>query len=222
MEAAKKSIMRVLEKGSGTLINRCFAMYKLIEESSDCHAELLKYAFEIFGFVESDNSDPAIMEISKSEQDQLKNDYGDMVDGIIKSLIKRSYNNETEFYQELWNTFSTPIFKDEKAKVFAFYYSMIDKRLPFFLVTTGTRMTNKDFRERQRVLSHKIAKAKFILNNGNLFDQKTEAASHLLEIVESEEDPLDRLVLFTYIIEDIKDSKEIPEGISQALAGLIP
>ena len=126
MEAAKKSIMRVLEKGSGTLINRCFAMYKLIEECSDCHAELLKYAFEIFGFVESDNSDPAIMEISKSEQDQLKNDYGDMVDGIIKSLIKRSYNNETEFYQELWNTFSTPIFKDEKAKVFAFYYSTVD------------------------------------------------------------------------------------------------
>lgn len=221
MEVTKKSIMRVLEKGSGTLINRCFAMYKLIEECEDCHAKLLKYTFETFGFVESDNSDPAIMEISKSEQDQLKNDYGDMVNGIIKALIRRSYNHEEEFYQELWNTISSPIFKDEKAKVFAFYYSIIDKRLPFFSVTTGTRMANKDFRERQRVLSKKIAKAKFVLNNRDLFDQKTEVASHLLEIVESEEDPLDRLVLFTYIIEDIRDSKKLPEGLSQALADLI-
>lgn len=201
----KENIDRILKKGSGTLINRCFAIYNIIEESGGEFGESLKYVFENHGFIESDKTDQPLFEISKNEQEELENSYGDIVNGIIKAFIKRKYESEIEFYEELWKTITSALFNDAKAKAFALYYALIDKRLPYYVVGDGLKMKNSEFIERQHNLVEQIRKLKFILFNDDLFEQKTQKATLLLDIINSAEDINDRVVLFTYVISDIEE-----------------
>lgn len=205
-KAAIESIDRILKKGSGTLINRCFAIYNIVEESGEEFGESLKYVFENHGFIESDKTDQPLFEISKNEQEEWENAYGDIVDGIIKAFIKRKYESEIEFYEELWKTIESALFNDAKAKAFALYYALIDKRLPYYVVSDGVKMKNSEFVERQSNLVVQIRKLKFILFNDDLFEQKTEKASLLLGIINSVEDVNDRVVLFAYVISDIEEA----------------
>lgn len=206
METAKKNIEHILAKGSGTLINRCYALFCIIEEKNSNSEHLLKFLFENYGFIESDNTDPPLLEITKVEQEELRETYGDIVDGIIKSLIKRPFTCEEDFYAQLWKSITSPIFESKHAQVFALYYALIDKRLPYYAFGDGIKMTSDEWVERQKSMKVYLRKIKFILNNRNLFSQKTEVGSHLLEIIESPDEYENKVVLLTYLVEDLVDS----------------
>lgn len=222
MQEAKDKIELVFRKGSGTFINRCYAIYSIIEEHGKDFGELLKYTFETNGFIESDNSTDSFLMISKSQQEELKNDYGDIVNGIIKALLKRNFETEVDYYEEYWKAINSSIFISKESRVFALYYALIDKRLPYCVLEPGVKMTNMEYRDRQEHLKTEITRLRFVVYNDNLFEQNTEMASVLLKIINSVADEVDRIVLFSYLIDEIqKSSKLAAGGITNSINRLI-
>ncbi|OUQ61882.1 hypothetical protein B5E56_01030 [Flavonifractor sp. An112] len=209
MQTAKEKIEHIFRKGSGTFINRCYAIYSIIEEHGDNFGELLKYTFETNGFIESDNSTDAFLMISKSQEEELKNDYGDIVNGIIKALLKRNFETEVDYYEEYWKAINSAIFVSKESRVFALYYALIDKRLPYCVLESGVKMTNMEYRDRQEHLKAEITRMRFVIYNENLFEQNTETASILLKIINSVADEIDSVVLFSYLIDEIQKSSKL-------------
>ena len=70
-------------------------------------------------------------------------------------------------------------------------------------------MTNMEYRDRQEHLKAEITRMRFVIYNENLFEQNTETASILLKIINSVADEIDRIVLFSYLIDEIQKSSNL-------------
>jgi hypothetical protein len=197
-ETLKIQIETLLASCNGEKINICYAIYRLIEKGlPEDIPDILQFTADIYDKVESCEKIFAEAYINKNEVEVLKSHYGEVVDEMLKSLINEDLI-ELEFYKKLWDTIKNPFFKDEKSRVFAFYYILIDKRMPYFHLDQGLKMTSIDFTMRAQKLSNKAAKIRFIL--AREFSQRTEEAFLILQEIDAEEETEDRAVLMAHLI----------------------
>lgn len=172
---------------SGNSFDICADIAKYIDAApSDIHGDLFALACKSFNIVKSNRSYAAEPSgISKSKREEMKDIYGEIIDTLlatdIKIALKKGYS-ENEFYQTVWkNIVCNPLFSDEDQRVFTLYYVLIDKRVPFFTIAEGLEMENEDYRECLKECSEDVLKIKFILAVD--FEQKTQEASNLLDVI---------------------------------------
>ena len=70
-------------------------------------------------------------------------------------------------------------FPDHAAKTFAFYYILIDRRIPYFELTEGYLMENDAFKRLYHDYAEEVCKIRYILSTD--MKQKTERASLVLK-----------------------------------------
>lgn len=115
------------------------------------------------------------------------------------SMLARLNLDVGSFYERLWEVIaSNGLLADERERVIALFFVLVSQALPYFKLPL-TRMDSDEFRERQEGLSAEINKVRHIILRD--FDQATEEASAIIEVLEQQKDVRNRTVLMaTYIL----------------------
>jgi hypothetical protein len=134
LEKLKNEIETVLSVGKGTKINLCYTIYNVIKKVSNPAdaPELLQHVAEIFDDVESNEELEIEAYVNETEQGILKDKYGSLVDKMFEVLLSDNPTDE-DFYRELWSIIdANPMLRDDKARSFALYNILIDRRIPYY------------------------------------------------------------------------------------------
>ncbi len=206
-----------LKNAHGEKVNICYAILKIIESASQPQRGLiLRYFLEDFDTVQSNeelNIEDIVQDIiDKHELDQLKKKYGTIVDALFEMILKEN-PPEDDFYTALWNVLTNSIFGDEKARAFGLYWVLIDRRTPYFHLERGLRMADDQFKAAVRRVFQKAAKIRFILDSE--FQQRSEEADLVLNVLDSVENREDRAALLAIMLLNFRTTEERLKAQSQ-------
>lgn len=219
-----EKVLELLKTYSCRVINLCYEIVNNIKDDDfQEQVKIISYFSETFGTIKSDKSLILDEIISKQEQDELKDEYGKYVDGILEASLKKAYNKSyslEEFYTLLWGHFvKTEMLETTKEMSFALYYVVIDKKIPYFEIKKGLLMSNEIYDKLITKNKDVIAKIKFVLANS--FKQKTEEASIILdEIIELESYEEQVVVLSSMIASMRKETQRIYDSIREMVSEL--
>lgn len=213
MEAidAKELIYNAFTMTAQRNVNFVYQLTDLIlEQDESVQYKLFQYVCEKWGTLESSGEIAPPEVISESKCEKYKVLYGEMVDGTLLSYIRlgllKNWDRD-EFYKQLWmNISSNTLWTEKEEKAFAIYYIVIDARSPYFNIGSGLRMSNEDYSHLQDEVFDKIQKFHFI--NALEYEQKTEKASLICNLIEELETPEKKAVLMSRIIGFYEDKTE--------------
>lgn len=189
-------IKKILESFDGELYDLCF---ELIEGSSNT-ADVFEYVCKNLLTMPQTKEIQIKRYFTSEEITEYKILYGDSVDGIINSTIKRcdyGLAKPDEFYRLLWKSFSS-IFHSTKELAFAFYYTLIDMRIPYQYLGKPISMENDRFRELTDANKEHLKKLEYIRMSG--YKQRTESASLLLHCLDSIDDFDSKVVVLAHAL----------------------
>lgn len=203
----KQTLLNRLSTYSGDSFSICEDIYKLISAADENEKiELFACACENFARIDTDKSYCVKTQISKSEIDSLEEQYGQTVNNLLVTYIKQCIDSEKDekyFYSTIWNdVICSSIFNNEIAKIFATYYILIDKRIPFFKISKGFSMDNDTYASHIDSIKNSIERIEFILSYD--FEQKTQEASNLLDEILSQKSYEDQVVATSVIINNLR------------------
>lgn len=179
-------------------LNICAWMYKKVKDSTNP-----VYGFHYFlaniDSIDSDDSLTVEEKFTSNDLKVLKAEFGNLTDAIFEKILKENLD-EDAFYSKLWTSITqNPMLDSEASKVFAIYYILIDARIPYYKLSDGMSMPNAKFAEISKQIEKDIEKARFILRT-NRFEQRTNRASVMLELLDSYKDTEKRVVLMAHIL----------------------
>lgn len=182
MENALNKIKNILLSANNDSFDIAYNIYNIIfsEEQKNYQFELFEFVCKNFGMEESDESIEIEHAPYKSQQEILKEKYGAILNSILEACLKENLD-EKEFYKKLWRSITESyFFENDAAKVFALYYTIIDKRIPYFQLDDKCKysLSNEKYKKLRDRYKMEISKTRFILLAD--FSQRTERASTLL------------------------------------------
>lgn len=122
----------------------------------------------------------------------------EFIQNIIKNLISENLDEDV-FYKELYNkVFDDVLFPNDLEKICAITIIVIDQRIPYFKLGQAMQMDNERFAEISSLISKDIDKAFFILSYG--YEQRTEVASQLYELIKNQQNDEQKIVLLSNIL----------------------
>ena len=179
-----EEILKLIKQYDGEIYNLC---YKLLKENEH-HMQVFQYVCKNL-LEKPDNPSIKIEEYyTKEEIDKYEAMYGDIVNGIINSTIKRCDHgvvSPKDFYKKLWESYSTNM-PSLKELAFAFYYTVIDKKIPYIYIGIPLSMEQDKFKEIVKKNQDYLRKIEYIFNSS--YNQKTEIASLILQCINGIED----------------------------------
>ncbi len=193
-------------------IELSYQLYKIIEDApKDIQTDIFAHVCKLFGTMETDksgiNNDKYFF---VDDEDELKKSYGDLIDELLFTVLKKAIKagyDENQFYLEVWTDIvCNSSFKTEKEKVFAMYYIIIDKKIPYFKIKAGLTLDDKVFKKLIMENFEVVQKIVFILYNE--FEQKTQRASNLLDVILEQESYELQVILLSVLLDIIKHDKE--------------
>lgn len=198
-------------KYSGDAFDICSDIYKYITDApEEDRVSLFSLACKEYGIVDSDGTLKVPNSIINHEkQDELKSTYGRVIDALLDSAIKtavdKRYDDET-FYKFIWEKIvCNSLFRTEEERLFAFYYIIIDKKIPYYSISSGLEMDNKRYQSIIEANESNIQKLKFIL--AVRFDQRTQEASNLLDVLLSQDSYDVQVVLLSKIVSELRSNR---------------
>lgn len=216
------SFIEKFDKYSGNRFDICYDIYVgLINANDEDRIELFTYACNNFGIRDTDNSySPIGQGVSKSELRDLRKEYSNIIDSLLDSTIQKAITSslsQKQFYTDVWNLIvQNPIFKSEKEHVYSLYYILLDPKIPFYQIDSGLEMSNSEFRRIIDECGAEIQKACFVLAVD--FPQKTMEASNLLDIILSQQEYNNRVVILSRIISELREkNKDILDELMRKL-----
>lgn len=211
-------IDELLTTAQSDLLNLSWYIYHIIGDSETPEDDL-RYLYETYYDSASTSNEKTLETIlSKEDSKSLKKMYGELIDAMLASVQTQNLSEE-EFYDELWNkVIHSPFFPSEREQAFALYYVWIDKRVPYFQLGEGKRMSNESYRQYISELSLEIKKVLYILNTSSL-SQKTERASLILDIIQGISSRDKQIVLLSNLISELGEKSKL-SGISELLEKL--
>ncbi len=181
LDLAKRGIKDFLQTFGGEPFDKCDVLFQMISAvDPDQQSELFQYLCEIYGTIKPLEKETVPISVYSAQKDRLEEQYGDIVNSIIKTYSQQN-NDEQVFYQTVWTLISESILFDTNAKrIFALYYILIDKRIPYFKIDESTlySMSNDRFSELLHRSAREGQRIRYILKSD--FSQKTQKASVLL------------------------------------------
>ena len=173
-------MIEFLSSVDGSQFNICAQLYEIILKGEEKdHIKLFAEAVIHYEYIDSNESISAPISKFESQKSELKDRYGHLVNTLIDLFVQRKGSSEI-FYENIWNTVQNDtFFPDHGAKVFAFYYILIDRRIPYFELTDGYQMDNDAFKKLYRDYAEQVCKIRYILSTD--MNQKTERASLVLK-----------------------------------------
>ena len=181
LENNKKVMYDFLKNVEGQTFDICAELYKMISASEPTQQDkLFQYVCITFGTIKSNEKFSVPISPFSAQKERLEEQYGDVVNSIIKTFIQQN-SEENDFYHSVWLMINESLLFDTEAKrAFAFYYTLIDKRIPYFKIdeTLLYSMSNERFSELRQKTAHDRQRIRFIIRSA--ISQKTERAAILL------------------------------------------
>jgi hypothetical protein len=201
-----KRVDAILAGAKGEKVNVCYRLFEVIERApADQQHQVLRHAAEHF---DEDNSNKELdvgTPITENDRKTLEAKYGPLVDKMFEVTLEEN-PSEDDFYQSLWDTLHNPLLRDQKAKVFALYWTFVDRRMPYFHLAEGMKMANDEFREILVEVQQRWAKIRFIL--ASKFEQKSEQAALVLKELDEAPEYRYKVVLIARLISEFKRNEE--------------
>lgn len=191
-----EKIRELLDNFSGEIYDLCFEILKNFGDDS----KVFEYVCKNFTHPPENETVVITKHFSKSEIDEFESIYGDTINALLNSTIKKCNLNlipKEDFYTSLWSVLSAN-FPGEKEKAFAFYYTLIDATIPYQYLGKPISMSNERFEEIVEKNEANIDKVKYIVKCG--YTQRTERASLLLNCLDQIEDFESRTVVLAQAI----------------------
>ena len=222
---SKQAILSFLQDVSGQPFDICDVLFKMLSASDPSQqVDLFQYICETFGTIKSNEKMPIPISPYSAQKDRLEEQYGDIVNSIIKTYGQQN-SEECDFYHSLWLLINESLLFDTDAKkVFAFYYILIDKRIPYFKIDDSLlySMSNNRFSELLQMTAREGQRIRFILKAD--ISQKSERAAILLNefgiTIPTDDDPKKlgeyekRLMQMVYILRE-QDSERLTSLLSK-------
>lgn len=201
-------IEAVFAFGHGETIDKCATIYELLREAdaSDRPRLLQKAATYMDGTIESSKELVVPVYVNRSEQKKLDNKYSNVIDEMFEVLLEEN-KDELEFYSDFWDLTLNPIFRSDEARYFAFYWVMIDRRIPYFQITPGFRMSEESWQATGKRIRTTQNRIRFLLARTHA--QRSEEASLVLREIDSCEAPEDRIRALAYVISSLRTEGEL-------------
>lgn len=189
--------LRVIVSHAQTDVNLCAVAYKMIKT---CEDEERTQAFEEFiKSVRRDESDESMklpVVITKREEANLMSRYGSYVDQNLEQLLAEN-PEERVFYAKLADfIFNDEMLQDGKAGTIAIFDCVIDRRLPYHRIDT-TKAISMDEEQLQEIMNIIGEETLETIERVMQFDfeQKTEMAGVLLDMIEERTNKEEKAVL---------------------------
>lgn len=208
-----------LASADGSTFNICAGLYDIILRADEIQRPVLfEKAINLYEDIDSTETLKVPISPYDGQKKVLKEKYGDIVNSFIEFFVSQKDSTEI-FYANMWQAIqSDTFFPTDASKVFAFYYVVIDSRVPYFELDQGYGMSNESYRKLRKKHAALLKKVRYILNTE--FEQKTEHASLLLQelgvAMPSEEDNVEtvneyeeKLMVMVEIINETK-KPEVP------------
>lgn len=179
-----EEIKNFIENFDGETYDFCF---EIMQRYGD-NLEVFEYVCKNYLGHPKNGTLPVGHHFSKAEIEEYTSIYGNTVDGLLNSNIKKcnlGLIEQKDFYRSLWDALCTN-FASQKEKAFAFYYIIIDATIPYQYLGKPISMSNERFKEIIEKNKTTIDKIKYIAKSG--YTQRTEEASLLLNCLEEIED----------------------------------
>lgn len=176
----RKQMEELLSTADAPTLSICAELYKMIlAQKEEDRSNAFELAINLYDDIDSDETVPLENSPYEAQKKTLKDTYGDFVDSFIEFFTKRKGMKE-DFYHDLWEAIcNDTFFPSEASKIFAFYYIIIDSRVPYFELKQGYEMSNESYRKLRLKHATTLKRVRYILNAD--FNQKTERASLLLD-----------------------------------------
>lgn len=176
----RKQMVELLSTADAPTLSICAELYKMIlAQKEEDRSNAFELAINLYDDIDSDETVPLENSPYEEQKKSLKDTYGDFVDSFIEFFTKRKGTKDA-FYHDLWEAICNDIFfPSEASKIFAFYYIIIDSRVPYFELKQGYEMSNESYRRLRLKHATTLKRVRYILNAD--FNQKTERASLLLD-----------------------------------------
>lgn len=199
-----KEIDTIFALTKGSEANISYALFKTLDNASlEERPKLLQYIAEHFGQVDSSEEIPIDVFITGDEVSALKGQYAKVVDSILEMILK-SRPSIDDFYASLNSQIIyNPLFADEKSRTFAMYWILVDRRIPYFQLDQGLKISNDEWQTISRKLTIEKQRIRFILASD--FSQRSEEADLLLKEIDSREEQ-ERVYLLGYILFQLRDT----------------
>ncbi|MBP3637095.1 MAG: hypothetical protein J6K13_06030 [Clostridia bacterium] len=180
IESMTKDMTEFLSSAKCSNFTKCAELYsKIVVLDSSLQPKAFEISVNLFDCIDSNDSESIAASPYESHRESLEKQYGNVVNSFIEFFTKQNELTET-FYGQMWSTIQNDVFfPDVSAKIFAYYYIAIDKRIPYFKLSSGYPMTNESYRKLRNKYASTLRKVKYILYAE--VEQKTERASLLLE-----------------------------------------
>ena len=199
----KAQIMGAFSTCSKTDINFALQILELIlNQEKQIQSELLQFVCEIWGTVKSSEEIEAPEKISAATYEKLKSLYGEMVNAVLLSYIRKGISenwNREQFYAHLWNYILTNVmWSTNEEKAFALYYIAIDVRSPYYNVGVGLKMSDDDYSKIQDEIFDAFREFRFIIALD--IPERTEEASMVLRLLDGMKTDEQKIVLISRIL----------------------
>ena len=200
-------IKELLKTFNGEIYDLC---YKLIEENGNI-LEVFQYTCENLLTVPEKREIVIEKYFSSSEINEYESVFGDSVNGILNSTIKKCDYGLIQpegFYSALWQGYCTN-FESIKERAFAFYYTLIDSKIPYLYLGKPLNMDNDGFKVLLEKNKQSIKKIEYISKAG--LKQKTEKVSLVLHCLDEIEEFESKVVVLACAL-DILSTKTTPRN----------
>lgn len=191
-----KKIVDFLENFSGEDIDKCAMIYEQIkkaEDESDMFQMFLEYDPK-----NSSNEKEIEMRFTATQIQKLVKSCKELVSGMVDKLISQDLD-EKDFYNKLWESVKqNELLNDNDERICALYLIWKEPRIPYFKLERGLKMANEEFTKSTERLSMEINKAMYILNSN--FEQRTERASLLIDLLDNIDCKEDKSVVMVQIL----------------------
>ncbi len=205
-----EDILKLIKQYDGEIYNLC---YKILKENEQ-HIEVFQYVCENL-LEKSENPQIKIEEyFTKEEIDEYESMYGDIVNGLIRSTIKRcDYGiiRPEDFYKNLWEGYAVNMLS-LKELAFAFYYTIIDKKIPYIYIGKPLSMEQAKFKEIIKENRDHLKKIEYIFNSS--YQQKTEIASLILQCIGNVDDYESKVVVLARALDMNATKRKMGGSIS--------
>lgn len=183
-------------------VNLCAVAYQMLKASKpEERSAMLADFFKGVRRSESHDSMKLPVVITKNEEANLMGRYGSYVDQKLEKLIAEGLE-EKEFYEKLSEFFFSDEMLQDGAGTIAILDCVIDKRFPYHKINTekAISMDQKHFIELiKRIGDDTLETIESAL--AYEFEQKTEKASVVLDLIESRDDLEERVIMLTRVFQ---------------------
>lgn len=205
------NINEFLQSVTGEEINICYYLVNRIKELPfDEQVQIVSLFCELYGTIDSKKTFCVDNAISEQKYNELKKQYGQYVNDLLKALLCKAYScewDENNFYSSLWKSLTGGGMLDTIEELaFGLYYVVIDRRIPYNKLKLGTKMDQDVYKAIIEENQETIKKIHYILSFP--FEQKTEEASLILDEIEKYDEKDKRIVLLSVALNHIRKDRD--------------